>query len=175
MWCPICWCRNISHGRDGPAAEVDQKPFFAAACSVLQADRHDGMGEAWQARCTISRCVERLGAVLPRIDQLDKKFTKDMKNSAVSETTVTNGTRCSTKSARDSSMSQASSHRTAQIRAACVGHAARRKAATHHHFCDQVGPVRRTPRRGPGHRQSQSGQGGCTAHADRCSDTQLHQ
>ena len=46
--------------------------------------------------------------------------------------------------------------------------------AIHHHVCKQVGPIRRRPRRGPGHRQSRRGLRSCIAHADSCSEGQHH-
>ena len=53
------WCRAA---RDGPAAEVVQDPVYPGANSVIRADRREGPGEARQARRTILRRVQRLGA-----------------------------------------------------------------------------------------------------------------
>ena len=58
----------------------------------------------------------------------------------------------------------------ALIRGGGVAPAGRRKAAIHHHVCDQVGSVRRRPRR-----DSQIGQGRCSAQADWCSERQMRQ
>ena len=44
------------------ASEFDKKADYSGTCSVIKADRHEGMERAWQARRTILRCVERLRA-----------------------------------------------------------------------------------------------------------------
>ena len=161
--------------------------------------------------------------MLPHIGQLDKKLTNSTKNSAASETPVTNENSISgpekdsnstmhfplmpsytgrtlgivgnvgegLESRRRSALAldpRASSTADGSMRElqdiGCLSDAKAnelfdristdtswwRKAAIHHHVCEQVGPVRKRSRRGSGHRQSQSG---CGTRADRCSARQL--
>ena len=55
-------CRAARSKSDCPVSRVDHKPDNPGASSVAWAERHEGVGKAWQAGRICEGCVERLGA-----------------------------------------------------------------------------------------------------------------